>query len=260
MKLLNSLLFLVCLMQMLAGSNGERLWQQISGSDHQFSQYCDFSLWDELGYHPEYRDTCTYKHFTWAWENKDGDCCTWEKTEHTSSKPWCPSKTGGGVTDWQYCTFWRWQYEVNNNFLGQNYKKYEYGFLHRNRWSYRYARSSCLEKGVGWDLASFQTMFNTSLGEIYQDDNYFQSMDNLRSILDTMKAKKYQYPDSYQFWVRNDQSFMGMDKYERAKNLHYTARNCLVYDFIKDTIKFERCDNDEKEFLVVCEYDWKVTY
>ena len=82
----------------------ERLWQQISGSDHQFSQYCDFSLWDELGYHPEYRDTCTYKHFTWAWENKDGDCCTWEKTEHTSYKPWCPSKTGGGVTDWQYCT------------------------------------------------------------------------------------------------------------------------------------------------------------
>ena len=67
---------------------------------------------------------------------------------------------------------------MNHNFLGYNTKDYDYASIHRD--NYRRARKSCLEKGVGWDLASFQTMFNTSMGEIYQDDNYYQSMANLR--------------------------------------------------------------------------------
>ena len=74
-----------------------------------------------------------------------------------------------------------------------------------------------------------------------------------------MKAEKYNY-DEFMFWVRNDQTFDDMDKYEKAKNLHYISRNCLVYDYKSNTIKFENCENEEKQHSFVCEYDWRTSY
>ena len=72
--------------------------------------------------------------------------------------------------------------------------------------------------------------------------------------------KSERYVTDLKFWVRNVQTFDGMNKHERAKNLHHQARNCLVYDYVKETIKFERCDNDDAEHKVVCERDLKSEY
>ena len=70
--------------------------------------------------------------------------------------------------------------------------------------------------------------------------------------MDILKGLKYD-DRPLVFWVRNDQAFSHMGKYERAKNLHYTARNCLVYDMKSDEVRFEDCDKHERD--IVCEYD-----
>ena len=75
-----------------------------------------------------------------------------------------------------------WRYKVSQNFLGFNEKRYEYGHLPYNTNNYREARRTCMEKGIAWDLASFQTNFSSSVGNIQKDNNYFHSMANLKLV------------------------------------------------------------------------------
>ena len=125
----------------------ERTYARITGSDHKFAYPCRFDLWDEIGYEPEYRDTCTYKY-----KNKG------EQEEHTSDSPWCPQQSPHDKTPWIRCNceFYKlfqltdttslysplpkilifsmisdytWRYRVSQNFLGFNEKRYEYGHL-----------------------------------------------------------------------------------------------------------------------------------
>ena len=70
----------------------ERTYARITGSDHKFAYPCRFDLWDEIGYEPEYRDTCTYKY-----KNKG------EQEEHTSDSPWCPQQSPHDKTPWIRC-------------------------------------------------------------------------------------------------------------------------------------------------------------
>jgi len=243
-KIQTILLFIVYFKQSLG--NGWRTFDNIGGMELRWAKTCDWNKWEELGYVPEYKYTCTNKY--WVKKMVDGEEVL---EEHLSSMVWCPNVRGDGIVSWTHCRFWNWSYWIVNNFLGHNKKEYSYGEVDRFN-HYRYARQWCLDKGRGWDLASFQTMFNTSLGEIHQDDNYYLSMGNIRSILDILKGLKYD-DRPLVFWVRNDQAFSHMGKYERAKNLHYTARNCLVYDMKSDEVRFEDCDKHERD--IVCEYD-----
>ena len=79
--------------------------------------------------------------------------------------------------------------------------------------------------------------------------------------MDILKSKKSD-EKKYMLWVRNDQTFDGMNKNDRAKNLHYISRNCLMYDYISDKINFVACNQqvDENDANVICEYDFKSSY
>ena len=81
--------------------------------------------------------------------------------------------------------------------------------------------------------------------------------------MDILKSKKSEYQNrKFELWVRNDQTFDSMDNNDRAKNLNYKSRNCLVYDYISDKINFVGCNQqvDEYEAFVICEYDFKSAY
>ena len=56
--------------------------------------------------------------------------------------------------------------------------------------NYREARRTCMEKGIAWDLASFQTNFSSSVGNIQKDNNYFYSMANLKLVGASLQDEK----------------------------------------------------------------------
>ena len=47
-----------------------------------------------------------------------------------------------------------------------------------------------MEKGIAWDLASFQTNFSSSVGNIQKDNNYFHSMANLKLVGASLQDEK----------------------------------------------------------------------
>ena len=164
---------------------------------------------------PEYNDTCTYKYSMKEWETHysfgievGGEWITKEHTYH----PWCPVDHDS----WTYCTSqlymlllmnaitnkyyllikknhstnidYEWSYRVDRNFLGSNEKNYTFKDIGRR--SYREARKLCQDEGHGWDLASFQTMFSSSLWNFHQNENYSKSFEPPRFFFFCKFSKK----------------------------------------------------------------------
>jgi len=203
---------------------------------------CNFDLYkDFINLTPEHSDACTlnYEKTTYA-VGKDGG---WSTDHYTAYYPWCPLEGGS----WDYCDTYNWRYLVDNNFVGSKLKLY-YSQDDYYKTNYIVANYKCT-KTLNYKLqvASFQTMFNSTGNHIIKNENYYTSLKNLREILDTLKGFE---SGRQQYWVKNDQKFEYKDGVQKRINLNH----CLSYDYNKNTINFTSCYS---KLTFVCEMDTK---
>jgi len=168
----------------------------------------------------------------------------WEASR--SDYPWCYHNDGTfWKASWDWCVEYLWSYSVNDDQLlirdsrqgvsktAAKNKKCYYSYYYTAR-SYYAAVAECKKKGNGWDLASFQAVFEFKGTELVNYGLAGKSYDNLVkgiSPLDqTLKV----------FWIKNENKF---------------SDRCILYNTATSKYSFVPCKGDTVATFA-CERDF----
>jgi len=204
--------------------------------------FCDFSMYDSHSdhYDPEEWRSCTRnfrKKIEAEMEYAALKSHWW--VDRSSHWPWC--YYGASTSDWDFCSKYYWDFYVKDDELlinktnpgvlvdGSKGKTYYFNYNQTGS-TFSTAVKNCKSLGRGWDVASFQTLFEFKTSKyIYNDEQselYLKSIHNLKRGISPLS----QTFDT--FWVKNENNdFSTCLRYKRNyfrnnSDRRVTTENC----------------------------------